>query len=353
MKPLRTGLFAFLLCLLLPVAAFAVPEAPESVYVADYADVLDSDTEEYIIDKNTSLAEATGAQIVVLTVDFLDGEDIETYAYEVFNDWGIGDAERNNGLLLLLAIGEDNYWAVQGSGLEKDLTAGELGDMLYDYLEEDFAAKDYDAGVKKVFDAFYGWFEDYYADEGNASAGVVTPPASGNNGNSGNSGGIPYQPEAKPSRSFSFIGFGLFPIIVWIILIIIIFDNMRYNNYRRRMRSGIPPVVVYRPFLFGRRPRPPRGPRPPGGPGAPPPGGGSGGRSGGGFSGGSLGGGTSRGGGAGRRSGGSFGSGSRGGSRGGLGGFGGGSRGGFGGGGGFRGGGFGGGGSRGGGAGRR
>ena len=93
-----------MICILLlciwPCSALAVVEAPETVYVGDYAGVLTDATEQYIIAENQKLAEATGAQIVIVTVDFLDGMEIEDYAYTVFNTWGIGDKERNNGLLL-------------------------------------------------------------------------------------------------------------------------------------------------------------------------------------------------------------------------------------------------------------
>ncbi len=144
------------------VPAFAVVTAPDEIYVGDYANVLSEETEQYIIQQNQALEQASGAQIVIVTVDFLDGMDIEEYAYTIFNEWGIGDAEKDNGLLLLLAIGEENYWAVQGKGLEGILSSGILDEYLYEYLEPDFAAADYDAGVYNVFNAFLSWFNDYY-----------------------------------------------------------------------------------------------------------------------------------------------------------------------------------------------
>ncbi|MBQ5652923.1 MAG: TPM domain-containing protein, partial [Peptococcaceae bacterium] len=102
-KPVLWVAFILILFLSAPMAAFAVVEAPAEIYVGDYANVLSEETERYIIEQNQALAGATGAQIVIVTVDFLDGMDIEDYAYTIFNDWGIGDAEKNNGLLLLLA----------------------------------------------------------------------------------------------------------------------------------------------------------------------------------------------------------------------------------------------------------
>ena len=101
-------LAAALLCglLLLSPAALAVVEPTSVFYVADYADVLSSDTEDYIVQQNEALWEATGAQLVVVTVDFLDGMYSDEYAAEIFHSWGIGDADANNGFLLLLSPGE-------------------------------------------------------------------------------------------------------------------------------------------------------------------------------------------------------------------------------------------------------
>ena len=129
----------------------------------DEAGVLSEETEQEIIDTNNALFEETGAQVVVVAVDFLGGEDIEDYAYTLFNSWGIGSVERNNGLLLLLAIGEDNYYAMSGYGLEDYFDGAKLKGMLNDYLEEDFAARDYDAGVEKFFSQAVSQVKTYYA----------------------------------------------------------------------------------------------------------------------------------------------------------------------------------------------
>lgn len=142
--------------------AFNVVEPTEQFYVADYSDVIDKETEEYIISKNDALYDATGAQICVVTVDFIGTAEIEDYAYKLFNAWGIGSSDKNNGILLLLVIGAEDYYAMQGSGIEKNLSSGTLGDILYEYLEPDFAVGDYDAGVRKVFDALYDKTESIY-----------------------------------------------------------------------------------------------------------------------------------------------------------------------------------------------
>lgn len=145
-------------------SAFAsIPDAPNPFYAADFANVLNTDTEDYIIEQNGILEKLCGAQIVVVTTNFLDGMDIEDYAYKLFNDWGIGDEDENNGVLLLLVTGEENYWCMQGKGLEKVLTSGDIDEILYDNLEEDFADENYNAGVLKTFDVLYDTVYEYYS----------------------------------------------------------------------------------------------------------------------------------------------------------------------------------------------
>ena len=210
-----------LLLLLNPTAALAVIEPTSAGYVNDYANVLSDETEQYIIEQSAALDQATGAQVVVVTVDFLDGMDIENYAYTLFNEWGIGDAEKNNGLLLLLAIGEDNYWAMQGKGLEGVLSSGVLGDYLYEYLEPDFATGNYDAGVMQVCAAFYGWFEDYYGLDGQGthhseSAAQATAPPTTNQSNSND-------------------GSSILPIVVVLIVVILLISmNSRRKDQERK-----------------------------------------------------------------------------------------------------------------------
>lgn len=213
-----------LLFLCWPFMAWAVVDAPDAGYVGDYANVLSDETEQYIIEQSARLDAVTGAQIVIVTVDFLDGMTAEEYAYTIFNEWGIGDAEKDNGLLLLLAIGEEDYWAMQGKGLEGILSSGMLGDYLYAYLEPDFAAGAYDAGVKKVFDAFLAWYADYYqldAQESTALAPNNTTVA---------------EPVQKTNGKHAMAWI----IILFIIVVVIISMNNRRKDRNRKKYPGPP-----------------------------------------------------------------------------------------------------------------
>lgn len=148
-------------------------EATDDFYVYDGAGVLSDATESHILALNESLCSQTGAQVVVACVDSTGSEDIADYAYELFNGWGIGDADKDNGLLLLLSIEEEDYWALQGSGLENILSSGALKLMLDDYLEPNFAVGRYDAGVRKVFDAAVSHLADSYGVTVQDSGGLI------------------------------------------------------------------------------------------------------------------------------------------------------------------------------------
>lgn len=231
---------ALLLILVLAASPLAATAAlggvigqSDSFYVADYADVITADTEQYIIEKNADLEQLCGGQIVVAAVDFLDGMDIEDYAYKLFSDWEIGDADKKNGVLLLLAIGEENYWCMQGRGLENKLTSGDIDDILWDYLEEDFAAGDYDAGVRSVFDALYDRIADIYGMSGQGT---------GSSGANGNESG--YTAAADSFKKILKI-----VIIITLIIVVLFIISASSNGKRRR------PVV----FIPTSRPsRPPR-----------------------------------------------------------------------------------------------
>ena len=328
-KSFRPALSVFLAAVLVlaftffgAAAAFGAVVSPSSsFYVTDEADVINADTEEYIVQKNAELEQLCGSQIVVVAVDFLDGMDIEDYAFKIFHDWNIGDEDKNNGVLLLLAIGEENYWCMQGKGLENQLTSGTIDDILWEYLEPDFASGDYDSGVRSVFDALYSEVCGIY--------GVGTPGSS----QTGGYAGVPAGSTEGEDGSGDMGVFGMFLICLLVLaaLIFILYlytratrsrQMKRYEEMRRdpdfsenspsqnpydgsfpmpsgRRRTRWPVIIMRPPFEPPRPSQNRSGRKPP--------------RSGGGFGGGSFGGGSfggglgrggggaSRGGGAGRR----------------------------------------------------
>ena len=144
-----------------PALAKVVSPGPDFYYL-DNANVLSEALEGEIFFSNKLLYDACGSQIVVVTLDSTGREAIDDYAYDLYNDWGIGDASKNNGFLLVLAIGDDDYYALPGYGLDSRFSAGTIKDYYDKYLESDFAAKNYEAGVRKFFEAVFERIADAY-----------------------------------------------------------------------------------------------------------------------------------------------------------------------------------------------
>lgn len=179
-KLLKLFVIAILLVTLLlqPCALAAESGAVELngiIYVSDLANVLSDEVEASINEKSAALDALTGAQLVVVTVDFLGGESIRDYADDLFNRLQIGDAVKNNGLLLLLATGEENYYALQGKGLEDTLSDSSLETLLQQCLEPDFAVENYEAGVQKTYAGLLSALEKLY---GINDQGVLVAAAS-------------------------------------------------------------------------------------------------------------------------------------------------------------------------------
>lgn len=283
------------------LAAFAdVSLEPSSrFYVSDYAGVLSQSTCDDIVERNASLEQnAAGAQVVVVTLNDTEGLSLEEFTYQLFNDWGVGSSEENNGVLLVLDIAGQDYQCLQGAGLEDTLPTMTLSRILQQDLEPDFAAGDYDAGVAKTFDALADEVQAIYA------GSAQTPSHSGGSG---------------LSMLWSVLGFVALLIVVVVVLAILssVMRGPRGPRGGHRSSGGF-----WTGYFLGssmhrrRRPPPPPhfgGPRPPrrrggggfggfGGFGGGGFGGFGGGAGRGGFGGGSFrgGGGHSRGGGAGR-----------------------------------------------------
>ncbi len=160
-----------------------LPEKPANGAVLDVAGVLTDETVARIADQNKTLA-PVGAQMTVVTVDVLGGRTAAEYAAGLWDAWEL-DRQSKNGVLVLLAIGEGQYHLIQGSVIAGDLTDQTLADYAWTYLEHDFAAGDYDAGVRKLCDGLNTWYQGHYAQElGLAQSQETQSPGGG--------GGLPW-----------------------------------------------------------------------------------------------------------------------------------------------------------------
>ena len=140
----------------------AVVSQTADFYVNDSAKVLDASLENYIISTNKSLYSQTGAQIVVVTINSLEGEGLEEYANELFRQYGIGDKKKNNGVLMLLSIQDRKSRIEVGYGLEGALNDAKTGRIQDNYMIPYFKENNWQDGIKNGYNAILSEVEKEY-----------------------------------------------------------------------------------------------------------------------------------------------------------------------------------------------
>jgi uncharacterized protein len=140
-----------LLFALLTAFALAAPAAAETFptltgRVVD-ADILDPPTRSAIAGMLTTLEQKTTDQFVVATVTSLQGQSIEVYAKRLANRWKLGQKDKNNGVLLLVAPSEREVCMHVGYGLESTLTKRIAQEIIDQTIVPRFRAGDMAGGV--------------------------------------------------------------------------------------------------------------------------------------------------------------------------------------------------------------
>ena len=136
--------------------------------------------------RNAALEKSTGGQIVVVTVEYLDGLKSSEYAVQLMNDWRVGDAKKNNGMLLLLATQENKAWLTQGAGIKEVFTDNKINSLFDKYFWKDFDKGNYDKAVNAMFKQLVGWYEsNYKVNIQGGNSGTGNTAIAGGTGSSG------------------------------------------------------------------------------------------------------------------------------------------------------------------------
>ena len=99
-----------------------------------------------------NLEDKSGIQLVVATVKSLEGGDIETYANQLFRTWKLGEAKKNNGVLLLVAPTEHKVRIEVGYGLEGTLTDALSSVLISSDIVPRFKTGDFSGGIERGVD---------------------------------------------------------------------------------------------------------------------------------------------------------------------------------------------------------
>ncbi len=196
-------------------------------YINDYVGLLDSNSKDNLETLAARIERDTGSEIAVVIVDSLQGITVEEYAVELFEEWGIGKKEEDNGILILICTegepGERPLRIEVGYGLEGVITDLEAGNIINEIIVPNFSRGDFYTGL---YNAIITIADQIYMEEG-------LEPLS-----SGGGGGVASVTENPVSSLTGFLsGFPTtcmccFPIPLIIIIIIVL-----VNFFRRRCPS--------------------------------------------------------------------------------------------------------------------
>jgi uncharacterized protein len=152
---LITALVFLMLCAGFHPAEASTPEPPAklSTYVVDLAQVVKADEAVKLNANLKALEEKTGAQVVILTVQSLDGENIEAFSLKTAEKWKLGQKGKDNGVLLTVAVKDKKYRFEVGYGLESVLPDSLMGSIGRQTLAPAFRRGEYGTGLLKASEA--------------------------------------------------------------------------------------------------------------------------------------------------------------------------------------------------------
>jgi uncharacterized protein len=119
-------------------------------YVNDFANIIPADDEQQIQRIITAVQKQTGAEIAVVTVQSMSPyATIEDFGIALADDWGVGSAADDAGIILIVALAERMFRIEVGYGLEGAIPDGKAGAIRDDYVLPDLREGDYGAGLLK------------------------------------------------------------------------------------------------------------------------------------------------------------------------------------------------------------
>ncbi|AZK46322.1 TPM domain-containing protein [Paenibacillus lentus] len=193
----RSLLSLLVLCLLVFIChgteAAAAPKIPDpqgDIYVQDFEHILSAEQVQYILSLGRALEDRTKAQIAVLTVPSLGDEPIEQYALQALRTYRLGDAKLDNGILLLVSLGDNQPGNRQvrievGYGLEGALPDGKVGRIIDQVTIPYIVNQEAGQGIVETYKVLYNEVAKEYGVEGELNPQEVALPSSADAGESG------------------------------------------------------------------------------------------------------------------------------------------------------------------------
>lgn len=136
-----------LIPVILVLAGLILAARMPASYVVDSAGIIENSIRQRLAGNLQELEQKTGVQMVILTVDSTEGIPIEEFALEKAAQWGLGQKEKDNGLIVVVAVNDRKYRIETGYGLESILPDSLSGSIARKYLVPRFKTGDYTGGI--------------------------------------------------------------------------------------------------------------------------------------------------------------------------------------------------------------
>ena len=199
--------------------------------VVDEAKLLDPAQKAAIDGKLAALETQSQRQVVVVTLADLQGYEIADYGFRLGDHWGIGDKDRDDGVLLIVAPNERKVRIEVGYGLEGILPDALAGRIIRNQVVPRFKANDYAGGIEAGVDAIIAQLQ-LPPEEARALANQAKEAARNENDGNGNA-----------------LFFILFILMFFVLPMVL----RRWGG--KRYRYGAAPVILWGPGIGGRSSR--------------------------------------------------------------------------------------------------
>jgi uncharacterized protein len=124
-----------------------VKELPQQSFIVDQADLLTPEKEDVLFTRLSAARKIYGPHLIIMTVKSLNGQPIEDYSLKMANYLGIGDAKRDDGLVLLVAPNERKVRIEVGHGLEGSFSDQVCAKIIDDAILPQFRKARFSEGI--------------------------------------------------------------------------------------------------------------------------------------------------------------------------------------------------------------
>jgi uncharacterized protein len=230
-------LLAALFALSAPAAAQDLPRLTGRV--VDNADLLPAEHEIALTQRLEDLERTTSRQLVVATVPSLGGRSVEDYGFALGEAWKIGEANADNGAILLVAVADRRIRIEVGDGLEPILTDAMSSIIIRREIQPRFKAGDYPGGIDAGVNAI---LEQLRAPPEEAERRAVAAAAAERQAR-----------QQRASRGGGSGGTSILGVVFWIVILLFVIGSLarrgrrgrRYGTRHRRGDWGSSPVIIW------------------------------------------------------------------------------------------------------------